>query len=522
MSAAADVLLALLPASSTKVRTLRVTATGEGEQDSEMVVCGCLERRGSTFKIGQCGIIATDGASVWGAVLDERAHKADNQACRALSRRSWVSKLMSTLEAAESATTTSGGGAAAGAVEVVLRGGARAPGSVARLRIAAVGLEPSEAALVAAPSASPASLASSQGGAADARPSVGRVYLSTFVELQRLGDKQASGLLRALCGPRLAMANRTARSVRERQTQLEADAADAARLAAEVGERCAAERERLVAAAVALVNAKKDRLAELDERARVAERQTAELTATARGLEGELAKLRRRLERSEAAATHVSGDGGGRDVTRNAAARAAARKTAAAAAAAADGADDDSDTAAAASAARGGDAPGGGGGATRRRAPKRQRERRPIASRGADDDDSQSETEEDDAAAGWDSGASEEQEARSSSSSELDDELEEDCGGAAAATKTSAAAARRRLLPARGPSKRARLLQRRASSEDDLERRASAGGGMVVGALAALRQRAGGLQTRQSSAASLAASRQGSAVSRASSDDSLQ
>ncbi len=570
MSGAADVLTALLSASSSKVRTLQVTATGESEEGSEVVVCGCLERRGSTFKIGQCGIVATDGATVWGAVLDERAHKADNQVCRALSRRAWVSKLMSTLEAAESAITATGGGAAASAVEVVLRGDARSTSSVARLRVAAVGPDAPDAAAAVAPSASPASLASSQGGAAgaaaDGRPAARVVYLSTFVELKRMEGRQAAGLLRALCGSRLAMANRTARSVRERQAQLEADAAEAGRMAAEVGDRAIAERGRLVAAAVALVNAKKDRLAELDERAREAERQRTEAMAAVRGLEGELAKLRRRLERAEAAAADATGGGsggsgggggsGGRGShggVRNAAARAAARRAAAdadhadgidaaapprpvAAAASKSRAGEaasepsrarEASTAAAAGAVAAGEVGGGsgGGGASGRRALKRLRQRRSNASEDELEEE-ESETEED-GADGWDSDASEDEEEEEEE--EAEDEEEALAAGAAdgraGAARTAGggakASARQRLLPARAPPKRARLA-RRASSEDELEREASAGDGMIVGALAALRQRAGGVRTRQSSAASLAASRQGSAVSQANSDDWLQ
>ena len=433
-------------------------------------------------------IIATDGRNVWGAVLDERAHKADNQACRSLSRRACVGKLMSTLEAA---TTTSGGGAASGAVEVVMRDWASPDSSVARLRVASVGSEHGEAADAHAPAVSPASLPASQTGAASRAAAVRRVYLSTFVDLERLGPRHEAGLLRMLCGPRLAMANRTARAVRERQSLLGADAAEAARLAARVAEQGIEERSRLITAAVALVNAKKERLAELDERAGEAERQRAEFEAMARGLEGDLAKLRRRLERADAVA-EASTASEGLAAVRNVNARAAARI----------------ETATSADVTQDGMVP---------RAAKRRRQGGAVPRVGVVGA-SESGTEEDGAA--WDSDGSENPVDQSSVTSDNEDDERVEAGvgrrpGVAVGVATAA-------LSGQPTAKRARL-RRRVSSEDDLERRASGDvSSMVVGALAALRRRGDGLARGQPAAVVQAARSEASAVSRASSDDSLQ
>jgi len=255
-----------------------------------MVVSGCLERRKGSSRYGRFGILATDGASVWAASVDDKDHKADNLSCRKLSRQAWVERIMATLEAGESSTSGSAGAAAVDALEVVVRGDPRSAEASARLRVADV-LRPDQG-TDAEPPAQPSSSYTASGTATGRR-----VYLSTFVPLVRLAAGDAARVLRVLCGTRLALANKTARAVKERQSQLETDATRAASLAGETSARASAERRALMATAVALVNAKKERLAELSSRAEEAERQLKEYEDERKGLERLVAGLRAEVKR---------------------------------------------------------------------------------------------------------------------------------------------------------------------------------------------------------------------------------
>jgi hypothetical protein len=249
----------LLDKGESKLRVCSSCAV-EGLADPVVLALVVERRRGRAS--GRAALLATDGESMWAAELRSELHRPDNDVVRSLSEGEWLEAVAKTVERAEEAVTHPS------QFDTRLFEAAKASSGV-RMRI---------------PSMDSPELVTVGGSRVS--------YLTTSLTLDACDPHHAKDCLRTLAGKRLALANTTTRSLRKDQASTRQSAERAVELAKGVEAVAREERSRLVAFAVGLVNEKKRRIVELEDKLRVTEHQNTEMGDAVQGMQLDLARSR--------------------------------------------------------------------------------------------------------------------------------------------------------------------------------------------------------------------------------------